>query len=192
MITFLPPEKLYVPEHGDILWGAPSDWAAPPEGEEPCPMRKAGLLLNVLDGDEFEKNQILKLGMINPNTLKAARACGIITEVFDWAYHQDPYLPWNTWGMVPIAILSDNIEKYRSTLQEMAVAFLDLVMDHKWNKEMHKEDLLKIGEITEHLMGSGYSHGCSVNDGHRRRVYAKLKMSNGDWLYVAVWEWYNK
>ena len=192
MITFQPPDELYVPECGDILWGASSDWAAPEKDEEPSPMRKAGLLLNVLDGDEFDKNQILKLGMIHPNTLKAARRCGVGTEVFDWTYHQDPYLPWQVWGMIPVAILSDNIEKYKGALQEYATPFIDLIMDHEWNKDMNKEELLTIGEITKQLMGSGYSSGCGLNDGHGRRICSKLKMSNNDWLYVTVWEWYNK
>mgnify|MGYP003974326559 FL=1 len=53
-------------------------------------------------------------------------------------------------------------------------------------------DIFKLSEIQEQMMGSGYTYGCNMNDGGHARIPAKVKLSNGDWLFVWFWEWYNK
>jgi len=189
-IQIMEPDELYVPDIGDVLWGAASDWATPPEGEPSEPLRRAGLMLNKLDGTE-EDNQILVLGHIKGNTIEAAKYCGINTEYFRLVQHQDPELPFMVYGVVPIAILTDDTKNYSEAIR--GLPFADLILDFDWHKEMNgTAKLLEINRITEMLMGSGYSYGCSTNDGGCQRKYAKLKLSNGDWLYVAFWEWYNK
>jgi hypothetical protein len=211
-ITIVEPDEQYVPI-GDVLWGAAADWAAPRDIDEPDPMRVAGLTLNVLNGKEAEEHQVIPLGIANPNTISAVGAFGIDHMWFLKAGHKDPYTRYRVYGIVPVALLTDDPKKYEESVQQSPlVPFPDLVLDAKWHKEMQKDQLLDIGDIAELLMGtgfkegclldvgviakclmgSGYSGGCNHLDGSRQRNFAKLKLSNGDWLYVAFWEWYNK
>lgn len=156
-------------------------------------MRVAGLALNVLDGDEVEKWKVIPLGIANPNTISAVGAFGIDNKWFLNTEHRDPYTGYRAHGIVPVALLTDDPEKYRESVQASTVVpFPNLVLDADWHREMQKDTLLDIHPVAELLMGSGYCSGCNHLDGGHKRKFAKLKLSNGDWLYVAFWEWYNK
>ena len=186
MITIVEPEELYVPKIGDVLWGTAAD-------EEPDPMRIAGLHLNVLNGKEVEENQVIPLGIANPNTISAVEAFGIDHKWFLKAVHKDPYTGYQVYGIVPVALLTDDPKKYEeSVLKAPCMPFPHLALDAGFHRDMYKNSLLDIRDVAKLLMGSGYSEGCSHLDGSRGRKFAKLKLSNGDWLYVAFWEWCNK
>lgn len=193
MITIVEPEEQYVPKIGDVLWGAVADWAKPPEGEEPDPMRVAGLMLNVLDGNEVDEWQVIPLGLANPNTISVVEAFGIDHKWFLNAVHKDPYTGYQTYGIVPVALLTDDPKKYEeSVLKAPCIPFPYLALDAGFHRGMQKNFLLDIHDVAKLLMGSGYSEGCNHLDGSRQQKFAKLKLSNGDWLYVAFWEWFNK
>ena len=182
--------------NGDLLPGlgvAPLLGPANPDGEAAEPMRVAGLSLNVLDGDEVEKWKVLPLGIANPNTISAAGAFGIDRQWFEKTAHRDPYTGQRVYGIVPVALLTDDSKKYKESIKtSTVVAFPDLALDADWYRQMREDSLLNIHPVAELLMGSGYTVGCNHLDGSPRRKFAKLKLSNGDWLYVAFWEWYNK
>lgn len=202
-ITIEPPEERYVPKIGDVLWGAGADWAEPEQkiGEYVRdPMRDAALTLNAITGKElidysptpFGKNGIIPLCSAYPNTIKALRYFLIDHTWFEKAAHEDPYLDHKVYGIVPVAILLKSISEYEATVRDSGLPFPELVLDLEWNREQFGEELLRIPRMGKLLMGSGYNQGCCHNDGSFERKYAKLKLSNGDWLYVAFWEWFNK
>lgn len=192
MITIQPPDKQYVPEIGDVLWGAAADWAAPePPDHEASPMRIAGLSLNALDGNEKD-SKILYLTYVNPNPIEAIKYFDIDHKWFLQSVHKDPYTGYQAYGIVPVAILTDDPNKYKDAIEENHPPFPDMAIDADFQMEMMDDRILTICEVGEIIMGTGYSYGCNHFDGSKKRVYAKLKLSNDDWLYVAFWEWYNK
>lgn len=207
-IEFLDPEERYVAKIGDVLWGTTSDWAKPrEEGWEQNPEyqeRVSGLKLNVLDGTEFTNNQILMICCVHPNPIRAAEILGLNTEFF--CGHKDPYTGAAVYAIIPTAILTDDIHKYADCLQ--GVPFPELALDSEFAKDMNGKqtfkprpfrvdeqeinEIFKLTHIQSLMSGSGYTFGCLQNDGHHYQLPAKVKMDNGDWLFVWFWEWYNK
>lgn len=179
MITVQNPDTQHIPT-GEILWGH---------------TLKTKLFLNKLDGYEgkFEEQIVFDLTTICFNPIDALSYMDISTNFFDTSKFSDLYTGYSSRGIVPIAILTDDIMKYKPSLQRNRVPFLDLILDREWHKDRLGDELLpelsKVGSI---LLGTGYMHGCSINDGHPELQKARLKLSNGDWIYVAFWEWYNK
>jgi hypothetical protein len=160
----------------------------------------AGLSLNVLDGNEFEDNQILLIAHVNANPIKAVRQLGIDTKFL--CPHDDPYTQYRSYGIIPTAVLTKDVSKYKDALKNNP--FADLSLDHEFVKEHYGGDTVdskcgpKYNEIFETsqvqtiMLGTGYTYGCSHHDGSHSCIPAKMKLSNGDWLFVWFWEWYNK
>jgi len=203
MITFATAPERYKPENGDLLWGATSDWAAPDSNDRADWVqnpdyrdRVSGLKLNVLDGTELD-NDILLMCHINPNPMKAMDILEIDRDFF--CPYKDPYTGYAVFGIIPTAILSAGWQRmsYMERCEALddrgcrKVNYIDLAFDSEFVKETYS-DHFELTEIQKQMMGSGYTSCCNMHDGHGSRVSAKVKMSNGDWLFVWVWEWYNK
>lgn len=206
MIEILEPEEQYIPKIGEVLWGAAADWSDPKRhgnDDDPCQERVSGLKFNVLDGSEFQ-NQILCLLYLDPNPIKAAKKMDVDISFF--CKHKDPYTDCEVYGIVPVAVLSDNIHKYKGLFWEGDANPLPLDVDfvkesygkrtfemrYRGSRDFEINEIFKLTPIQTLVMGSGYSYGCSFNDGNHSCLPAKVKMSNGDWLFVWFWEWYNK
>ncbi len=207
-IRIVDAEQQYIPENGDVLWGAASDWAGShlEEGWEQKPEyqeRVSGLKLNVLNGTEFKDNQILMMVWVGQNPIRAAKVLGIDIKFF--CAHKDPYTGSKVYGIVPTAILTDDTQKYAESLKH--IPFQETALDSDFHKEMYGKhtfksrpgkrgqeinELFKLTPIQCQVMGSGYTDGCRANDGSHYQTPAKVKMDNGDWLFVWFWEWYNK
>ena len=203
MITFVDPENQYKPSCGDVLWGAAADWAKPSRGQKPEQERISGLKLNQLEGNEFD-NEILLVCHVDPNPMKAMDVLGIDKEFF--CPRKDSYTGFEgVFGIIPTAVLSNDVNKYK-LLCKPYLPFLDLAFDQDFVKETcagggrmlsgksdeSYADIFELSDIQNLMMGRGYTYGCSMHDGHGSKIPAKVKMSNGDWLFVWVWEWYNK
>lgn len=190
LIKVVDPDKQYEPD-GDVLWGAAADWSAPRNDEPPDSMRVCGLQLNALDGHEHETD-IIFFDTVHPNPFRALRYMGIDRKWFDGVRHKDPYTEQDVYGVVPVAVLTDDPEKYRKSLTGN-IPFVDLALDSDFCKGQRSEDEhFVLSDIKRLFLGSGYTYGCSIFDGGGHLESAKLKLSNGDWLYVWFWEWYNK
>jgi hypothetical protein len=187
-IQIIEPKELYKPAIGDVLWGAAADWSSCNPKD---PMRIAGRSLNVLDGHEIE-SEIIYLPCIAPNFIAALKTLNIDSQFFIDISHEEPYTGFRVFPIAAIAVLTDNTGKYRETLESWGRCDCGYALDSEWHKQMHKERVLDISEITRLMMGTGYTCGCSINDGSRKIKPAKLLLSNNDWLYVNFWEWYNK
>lgn len=205
MIEIVKPEKQYIPEIGDVLWGAAADWSEPDdpnwENDPDYQERKSGLSLNVLDGNEFKNNQIILMAHIHPNPIKALQRLDIDIRFF--CQHTDPYTDYSVYGIIPTAILTNDVGKYEPKLK--GLPFLDLILDQEFVKHQHKgkwveknwqrpgfQEIFSLSKIQKQMMGSGYNSGCLMNDGDNSCLPAKVKLSNDDWLFVWFWEWYNK
>ena len=209
MITIVDPEKQYIPRNGDVLWGAAANWAAPRSFDKPSQERVSGLKLNVLDGTEFKDNQILLVSRINVNPMAAMKVIGIGLDFF--CPKKDTYTEHEgVYGIVPTAVLSDDVSKYEKSMMKSINEYgsnqlVDLALDQEFVKEsianggctvegnhLYSEyaEVFGLNDIQELMMGSGYTFGCNMHDGSHARIPAKVKLSNGDWLFVWFWEWY--
>jgi hypothetical protein len=103
-------------------------------------------------------------------------------------------------GLYPMAILSQDIHKYR--LGDLRNSHYDIAFDVEWTKSMTctaydtktKEKIVAINvdHIAKAYMGHGYTSGTLPYDGSGRIELVKVRLSNGDWLVCATWEWFNK
>jgi len=189
------PDNLYVPDIGDVLWGAGADWSAPEPGEPISIERRAALSLNVLDGTEFD-NEILLTSNVRAHSIKVMAAMGLDTK---WFFpYRDGYTGFKVYGIMPVAVLSDNISKYKEQLK-----LSDYALDNEWTKHNAElvpksynkpayMDIFELTKVQKHLMGTGFTYVCSGYDGSNSCIPAKMKLDNGDWLFVWFWEWYNK
>lgn len=191
MVTILDPERRYKPRIGDVLWGAAADWSAPEKGEKADPMRICGLQLNVVDGKE-DKSLVIPTRSVDPHPFVALRYLGINPDWFEGAKHKDPFTGCTVYGVIPVAVITSDNQIYKESLEKNGHLFADIILDSEYLKEQYGSELLQLSEIARLFLGSGYSEGCRINDGHNSLQPAKLKLSNGDWLYVWFWEWYNK
>ena len=185
MITIIEPVKKYEPKIGDILWGACADWSAPQVGDKPDPMRDAGLKINALDGKEFE-SQIIPLYNLSMDPLEALIPLSIDKAFFENVRHIDPYTGFQVYGIMPSAVLTDDTQKYNN----LNVWNKDIVLDSDWNKR--NKECLGLQLVGTHLMGTGFTYGCQASDGNCTLEQGKLQLSNGDWLFVYFWLWFNK
>lgn len=191
MIKIVEPEKQYIPKIGDVLWGAATDWAKPEKDEDTSQERISGLKLNALDGTEAD-GELLLACHIAANPITAMKIIGFDPAVF--CPYEDFYTKNTAFGIIPTAIISDDVKKYLPSLKK-SIAFPDLAIDQEFIKNSYQDDLYSVFELTEIqtlVMGSGYTYGYVMGDGNNGCVPAKFKLSNGDWLFVWVWEWYNK
>jgi len=51
---------------------------------------------------------------------------------------------------------------------------------------------IKCAHDNSHYLGHGYTDGTLPMDGHGETRLAKTNLSNGDFLLMVTWEWYNK
>ena len=101
------------------------------------------------------------------------------------------------YSLVPVAILTEDVDKYKEILQKTVVDWqIDFILDTEFryndDKRDTAEELFELDYISNIIMGSGYNYGCMIHDGSCEKKLAKYKLSNGDWLVVWFWEWYNK
>ena len=179
MIRILPPDKPYTTKFGDPIWGD----------------HRFSRMLNELGGDRCDllaEHDVFPITVTSIHPVKALRFFGIDDTWFQTATHKDPCTEQQVYSVVPIALLTKNPEQYREVIEENCHSTdISHIMDVEWHNRQG-EDILDLPRIGVLLMGSGYTYGCSFRDGHSEVQFAKLKLSNGDWLYVAFWEWYNK
>lgn len=189
MITAVEPDEPYECKNGDVLWGAIAPWS---HKRAHNPYRKAGYLLNRLNGAEFKDHQIIRLTAVDYHPVKALKALGIDPRFISEANHLDPYTRYCVHGLMPSALLTNDTEKYKDSLEQSRCVFIDLCLDSDFNKHMHKEGCFDLNVVGTHLLGTGYHSMCRIGDGYGSLKPAKVKLSNGDWLYVHFWEWHNK
>jgi len=195
------PETPIDPELGDHLFG--ERWLAP------------------LTQQEVEEKEVLFLHMWNNNIWRILVGLGHDEKALDDFKQEVSYeCPFDGnfsfYGVIPVAIMSDDISKYRS--ERFENESYDIFWDAEWMRDMgglknsrsynaitSTECFLSERELesdfyyqlplcgTERaFLGHGYTCGTLPTDGHGRLVQAKIPLDNKDFVGVITWIWYNK
>ena len=171
-------DKPFQPEHADILYGDHY-------------LTRGSLK------DLVAERQMVPLGVFYPNTFSALTMLGIdANELTKDVEYECPYTNSNYYWIVPIAILTDDGDALRKQIEENSPNLkrmpwrLDLAFDWSWWQGKDKE--FEVDKIAAALLGPGYTSCTMINDGHGSIRYGCIALDNGDHLWVAYHEWYNK
>lgn len=162
--------------------------------------------INLLEQKDLEENEVLLLiflAYFSPNAL-AKLGCFNEISLSQFLRAGSYECPFNSnrqcfFGLYPLAILSKDISKYR--LGDLRGGHYDIAWDVEWTKTMScagydkdKNKIVKIDidNIATAYLGHGYTEGTLPYDGSGKVKQVKVRLSNGDWLVCATWEWYNK
>lgn len=103
-------------------------------------------------------------------------------------------------AIYPYTIFSKDASQY-FTHFDVKPYYYDMITDMEWNLSPNTGTPLSAYRYPEdNLMyacqyvciGSGYTHYCLPHDGSRYLEPFLIEMSNGDYLYVIAYMWYNK
>lgn len=104
------------------------------------------------------------------------------------------------YGAIPLVVFSDNIDKYRT--EYFSNEEYDIYFDSEWTKgmncrvhDMHTGAIrldFPFSSCQRAYMGHGFTNCTLPSDGSNRIVSAKIELSNGDWLGIKTWLWFNK
>ncbi len=146
---------------------------------------------------------------ITPLIVKVPRLMGIENlEVFKNVKSTCPYTGNRYYCLLPVAILSNELTKYRELVNPMGWYKLEengKTVYHDIYAEMAKDAMIEMqetnsqptawfsfGSIEACLLGSGYSSGRIKSDGGREWQWTTLALDNGDALLCVVLIWFNK
>jgi hypothetical protein len=99
-------------------------------------------------------------------------------------------------GVLPTVIFSDNSRKYRT--EDLQPGRYDYIFDSEYTKETvfgiecSFSNELPMDSIQSAHLGHGYTLNRLNSDGNGRVVDAAVPLSNGDYLGVKTFEWFNK
>lgn len=167
MVEIIKAENLYVPDCGDLLY--------------------ENSFLESLS-DEHPVGQMMPLAVLDANPWHALKLLGINTTAIKKTY-QCPYTGYAHYWIVPVALISDDLKNNYAHFEHWNKNYL---FDHEWHEQMWSERRWELQKIQQLLLGSGYTVGTMSNDGFGEVRQTKVKLSNGDYLWVHFWVWYNK
>jgi hypothetical protein len=174
MITILPAEKPYIEDGFDLL--------TDDDG-----------FLDVHLGPALDKAEVRK-GKWNPvsltyfdqNPYRAARNLlgNALDEVERVSAYDCPYLKQTFQSVVPLMLLTkDFATNYPARFNIAAMK------DRDWNMHFFT---LNMNDFQKTMLGPGYTEYFLPSDGVRHDERAVIRLSNGDLMFVAVWQWFNK
>jgi translation initiation factor IF-1 len=67
-----------------------------------------------------------------------------------------------------------------------------MAFDTEWWRQQKEDDLFTPTRVQKLMLGSGHTIATLAHDGYGKVIKAKIPLSNGDFVLVHVWEWYNK
>lgn len=100
-----------------------------------------------------------------------------------------PHTGMDFFSLVPMYIMSNNIQKYREK------QFSDMVLDSEWNWMQDFDDKTNkpyYDKIYKSMIGTGYTAYTSSWDGSNSEEIVGVELDNGDILVCLTWQWYNK
>lgn len=142
--------------------------------------------------EEFFTKQFLLLNNLDYNTFTVLDKLNIDTSYFDNFKYECPFTKRENYGVVPIVIVSDNIEKY---LVDCHQSKKEMVLDMDFQKEYFNEKVPLenlINSITISLMGAGYTNGCYPSNGSKDVMLSTIPLNNGDVIVCVNYVWFNK
>lgn len=176
---------------GDVLW-------------------KAGRFLQALP-DPFPIGGFISLYNVTAHPFQALKVLGIeAADLKAESLYTCPYTNYDHFGIMPTAVLSENVEAYRPALEIRGSNHgADFALDCDFHRSertdkqivegetcdetgYHFSGLFELTSVQRSLLGTGYTVGTLMSDGHGAIKHGRIELDNGDWLFVHFWEWYNK
>jgi hypothetical protein len=176
MITILPADKPYIEDGFDLL--------TDDDGFLDAHLGPA------LDKAEIKKGKWNPVGLpwLDHNPYRAAKVLlgDALDTVQQVSAYECPYLNQKFQSVVPLVLLTKDLAKNYPDFKHFN---FDMLNDRNWNLHYFTPNL---GSFEKAMMGPGYTEFFLPSDGIRDDDRATIKLSNGDLLYVAVWQWFNK
>lgn len=163
-----------------------------------CPMipKHYHVNLGIFNTKTVENTQMINLTSVSPLYIRALELLGIQQTMFVESKYEDIYVPeCKHYSLLPLFVLSDNVEKYRASLNANTInCNVDFALDHEWTMQMCSldEHHQKFDRIITANMGTGYTYSTMWNDGYPKQSICLVRLSNGDMLSCCYFEWFNK
>lgn len=170
-ISIIKPTKAPEPNNGDIISGNEYLW-------------------ELLDKKTIKNIRAYPLSYESLNHWKALERFGLdTTDIQDEARYECPFRSGNHFFRIyPIAIS----EVHSHEVNESSKFLMEYIMKRKESLNDHIYMELSLSEVEKSFMGHGYSQYILPHDGFGSWEWAKIKLSDGRFLFAIYWEWYNK
>ncbi len=149
------------------------------------------------DYDEYQDLNILQLSYFDPNPWKAISKIYHLNQssfkkLLYKSNYECPYTDRKYSALVPVAIFSNEIEKYFEP--NKYYWFKDMACDKEWNlKDINIASLdVEPTKFQQLILGSGYTIGTLISDGSNSILPVTVDLDNGDYLYCYSYIWHNK
>ncbi len=157
-------------------------------GDIMCEMIQNGSSEYLVAEEGTGTDKVIPLACAHPNPWVACAMFDINTKPIQLMYNC-PYTRYEHFAMLPIALLvNGDVDVYKNVNYHSP----DYLLDWEFHTQLWKNRRLDIQPVQQVLLGSGYQRGCSSYDGHGSLEKRRVMLDNGDALWVAFWEWFNK
>jgi hypothetical protein len=162
---------------------------------------------DMLLGEEYYHDELLSDGKIKDKYSELEYAyfdalnrlgwvgLNYFAEVPDYTkfMYKCPYIDNTYFWFIPIAIMSSDIQKYKSYIPSLSWRS-EMMFDFEWTESQSpiNEYFEYESNITQACMGHGYTHGTLPTDGNGGRQLITIKLDNGDFVVAVSHIWYNK
>ena len=141
---------------------------------------------------EENKMNPIALSEFKTSPFKYLAKLGIDTSLIkDAALYECPVLEIEYVSVVPLYLVTHDFSKY-PTFDSYSESRRGMLNDAEWNQHWFKEDDQSRHRFADLLLGSGYTSGFLPSDGGNDFALASFKLSNGDYLIVKTFTWFNK
>lgn len=177
------PQKPWRHDIGDFVYGNP-------------------IFLSNVDLKETENKDILLLSFINENYWRALSVVigknngtvgsSQVDKIIEKFTYRCRYTDRDYIAVLPIAIITNDINKYLS-IDGLVVPWLhESLNDQKWIKHFYPLSEFSLSSISKCILGTGYEKDFIVEDGCFSNDYSKMEMDNGDFILCVNLVWHNK
>lgn len=142
---------------------------------------------------EENKMNPIPLSEMSIDPLFAMKQLGIDQSlIVQAATYECPYIEKDFVSVIPTYLVTDNLSKYdRYKEGNYQQSTLDRMNDADWNLHWFSEEP-QSNRFIDCLIGPGYTTGFLPSDGSSGYTLASFKLSNGDYLIVKTFTWFNK
>lgn len=172
MIQIVEAKKPYEAKHADLI----------------CDFCEDKRYSKYLSQESLNSQKIIPLAVLYPDPWQALEALNIDGDPLHFKY-KCPYTGYEHFAILPSSlIVNGDVNVYKDVKHHSP----DYVLDWEWHQKMHKANLTGLTDIQKIMLGSGYTSGTRITDGHGTIKQCLVMLDNGDALLSNFWEWYNK
>lgn len=150
--------------------------------------------IGVFDKSMYKKS-FIKLQNLDYNPLEVLETLDIDKKFFEQFKYVCPITHMEFYGVIPLIILTENIEKYllmakgENYYKHYKDMYLDMDFQRAyWNDKLNiNDDILSKIELS--MLGTGYKY--MPYDGMSSIKYCTIPMDNGDTMVCAAYIWFN-